>query len=271
MDLLDIFKETGIILKKHLVWIGRALAILGFLNIVLHYFKINLWEFLKIETPELIISVSLLFFWFSIETINKIPESIGKLLKAEYKLKNPKFEEVKKEIKEKFNKSKKIMIFSYTGETLDNLNYDFVNERKDELEVQLLCRNWKLEKKDQEKYNNSNSEVVGGKKKPWDKADMIATQAIKLQRLCAKTNVKLDQRFYENLPFYHGYIFDNLEAYIAEYEWQKDPKEGGSQYKGNGRPFTYYSNETELGKEKIKVLTSRFELLWEVGKSYDQV
>lgn len=260
----DIAKDLCRILKKHLVWIGRVLGILGVLSIFLHYFRLNLWNFLNIEPPELVISISLLFFWFSIEIINKIPELIEKLLKAEYKLKNPKFKEVRREIEEKFNNSKKIKIFSYTGETLDDyLSYGFVHDNMlNGLEVQLLCRNRESERIDQEIYNNSNSQVVNRKKRPWNKVDIIQNRATHFRDLCANTRVKLKQKFYDFPPIYQGYIFDDKEAYIGEYEWQEDPNEGGSQYKGSGRPLTYYYDETELGKAKIKVLVSRFEHLW---------
>ena len=264
-DIVDTLKSKGTIYIIRFIgmvclfWIifGRVLGIDEHLE---SFFEINLIKLLPIT------------IWIIIEIVDRVPSIVEKSLTAEYKLKSPKSEKIKEEIKERFKNSRKIRIFSYTGETLDDyLGWHDVRDRDKEAEIQLLCRNWNIERKDQDEHNRNNEGVVSGKKKKWNKAKMIKTKAEEFKEKFASTRIKFDQRFYDTPPFYKGYIFNDKELYVGEYEWLKDPPTGGSQYKGSGSPLTYYSDDTELGKNKIMIVLSRFEHLWKNGKTYGEV
>ena len=265
-DISDTFKYRGSI------WVIRCIGIVCLFWIVFGS-VLGIDKYVEsFFTIDLLIKLLPIGLWAIIEIVNRVPSTVEKSLTAEYKLKSVKSKKIKEEIEEKFKNSRKIRVFAYTAETLgDYLEWHDVRYMDKEVEIQLLCRNWNVERKDQEEYNKKNRQVISGEKRPWYKADVIKAIAYQFKGKFAGTKVKLNQRFYDFPPFYEGYIFDDKEAYIGEYEWLKDPPEGGSQYKRYGGPLTYYSDETELGKKRIRVIISRFEHLWENSKTCNQV
>lgn len=273
--LKELFVKTGRFLRNHMLWISRILAFLGVLSILLDFIGLNLWKFLGIETPELTISVSLLFFWFSIEVINKVPElikhSLSELVSQFYILLkySP---EIDDKIKDKIKKYEIVDIFAYSAETLPQyLPQPLTYVGKDK-KIRVLARNWYIEEKDQNKWN-ADKGLLNSEKK-WNKAEKIKNGAAYLNSNFRRLEINIEQKFYDEAPLFRCYLFGNkhikedteyieyIEAYVGIYEWQKNPVKG-SPYKGIDRPLFHIKNERTVEKQMLDIIVSRFNHCWE--------
>ena len=280
-------------LKRNHMWIGRSIVILiaiiaffsPLIEILINPFIGNNFltsYFSQIDINQVYFTLFFIILWINVEIFNRIPNIIEKNLKSEYKLKFIESPEINKEIEEKFENAKEIKIFAYTNETLLNtLDTDYVRNRNKEVKIKILCRNWESEEKDENIYNEKYSKILANSKsesgpRKWTKSEKIPHFAKIFEALSNETkNVTLEQKFYDSLPFFKGYIFDNKEAYLGEYQWVEkpfnEPEKGGSQYKGRGRPMSYYNSDTASGELRVKVILSLFENLWDKSKTFEEI
>ena len=261
--IMEIVKEIGPILKKHIMWPVRILALLGVLSIFFSSIGFDLWHILNITAPELLISVSLLFFWLSIEIINKVPELIEKSLSklsSQLSIISTYSKEVNKEIENKIVKHKKVDIFAYTAETLDKYLPEAHAYEGEAKTIRLLTRNWDVEKEYEDKWNKEKT-LLDDRERRWDKSGKMEHVSNALnERYRGIANITIEQRFYDEAPLFRCYIFGDeeyKEAYIGFYEWQEKPKRG-SPYKGVNQPLFHITNETILGKKMLDIIVSRF-------------
>lgn len=237
-------------------------------------------NFVPKPTPELVISVSLLFFWLSIEITNKVPElikhSLFELVSQFYILLkySP---EIDDKIKDKIKKYEIVDIFAYSAETLPQYLPEpltFVGKDK---KIRLLTRNGYAEEKAQNKWNADKGLLDSEKK--WNKAEKIKKGAAFLNSKF-RLPINIEQKFYDEAPLFRCYLFGNkhikkdteyieyTEAYVGLYDWQKNPVKG-SPYKGIDRPLFHIKNERTVEKQMLDIIVSRFNHCWEYSTPYD--
>ena len=160
-----------------------------------------------------------------------------------------------------------LYVLSYTNETLHSEIKSF------ELHVKSLARNWVVEKQAEGLFNKANPD----RPREWEKNEAIKHSAFLLEDHQNSFKCKsCVQRFYEGEPLFKGAILwsstsDRAVAYLGLYKWNPKREDGGSPYQGMRWVSMDLSSHDPIQKEFIVSVKSRFDLLWENSKTYDEV
>lgn len=163
-----------------------------------------------------------------------------------------------------------IGVFSYTNETL----HPFLKTLP--LNVCVLARNWVVEQRDEEAFNNKYPKRT----RPWEKSKLAKMGAELLaarQSSSIQQYLSLEQRFYDSPPFLKGAILWDSKsgrraAYFGFYRWEgPKPEGGGSPYQGERWCAVSLPEDEGDESELLESLKSRFDGLWESSASFEEV
>ncbi|MEX1248098.1 MAG: hypothetical protein WEA61_06405 [Anaerolineales bacterium] len=176
----------------------------------------------------------------------------------------------------KLKKYDEIMIFTYTNESL----YEYLSTPLPGITIRVLARNWLKEAEEENAYNHKMSQTSPASelRRLWKKADVIKRDAEILidERRDQPYKNEFNIRFYESRPLFKGIILRNSQTkrrigYIGHYAWDLDWQTGGSPIIGENWSAVWLSEDGGSQSNMLDAVTSRFEELWENGKSFEEL
>ncbi len=169
----------------------------------------------------------------------------------------------------------RLLYFAYTNELL----YDYLGYELEGLEVRILARNWVVERREEELFNEGlragGTAEAEQTRRLWFKSSEIELRAKEIVEGSRERGRPINIRFYDAPPLFNGAILisntDVPSAFIGMSRWEEDPIEGGSPYKLEEWPAIVLDGRDGIQASLIAALESRFEQIWNHSLTYEEV
>jgi|GEM_PF-4823088 len=218
----------------------------------------------------------------------QIPESFGKVYILDEGISSTKMYQdnrnsshLQKWIRESLEPSnhgfQELLYFAYTNERLSTFLGFYLRNR---VNVRIVTRNWMVERREEQAFNEKQIPVLGENSYPWIKAVEIEKEATKLieEAQDVERQKTLGLRFYKSPPIFKGAILvgnnDRGEtisrARIGLCKWDKNPA-SGSPYKLDEWPAINLDSRDKVQALLLEYIQSRFDELWDNGSTYESI